>query len=87
MPYVKIDDRDKYAVKARTAIHPGQLNYQITSLLVQYVTEHSQITNGPTYQLLNEVMGVLESAKQEFYRRAVVPYESMKIQENGDMYD
>lgn len=86
MPYVNIDDRDKYFPKARTALNPGQLNYQITSLVTQYVREHSA-TSGLNYNLLNEVMGALSGAQQEFYRRAVVPYESMKIEQNGDMYD
>jgi hypothetical protein len=86
MPYVKIDDRDKYHVKAKTAITPGQLNFQITQLITQYVREN-QGSTGLTYSLLNEVVGALESAKLEFYRRAVVPYESVKISENGDMYE
>jgi len=31
-------------------------------------------------------MGVLECIKQEFYRRAVAPYEDKKKEENGDVY-
>lgn len=86
MPYIAIDDRDKYRVRAKTAVHPGQLNFQITSLVTQYVREN-QGSEGLSYALLNEVLGALEGAKLEFYRRAVVPYESRKIQDNGDLYD
>lgn len=42
--------------------------------------------NGGKYDSLNAVIGVLECAKQEFYRRAAVPYENQKITENGDVY-
>lgn len=91
MPYVDIDSRDKYAVKARVPINPGGLNYQITQLVINYVKQNSATAGGnPTglnYTLLNEVIGALECAKQEFYRRAVVPYESQKIQDNGDLYN
>jgi len=33
-----------------------------------------------------DVLGALEGAKQEFYRRKVVQYEENKIAENGDVY-
>jgi len=39
-----------------------------------------------TYSLLNEVMGVLECCKQEFYRRPVADYENKKLDLNGDVY-
>lgn len=38
------------------------------------------------YQDHNDVMGALEGAKQEYYRRIVAPYENEKIKENGDVY-
>ena len=37
------------------------------------------------YSKANELVGVLECVKQEFYRRQVVPYEEEKIGENGDL--
>lgn len=60
---------------------PGDLNYHITRLLCRYVTEQ-----GLSYRTLNDVVGALECAKQEFYRRVVIPYEDHKIIENGDVY-
>jgi hypothetical protein len=59
----------------------GELNYIITRLLRLYV-EH----RGESYQTFNDIMGALEGAKAEFYRRVVAPYEDVKIQENGDVY-
>lgn len=38
------------------------------------------------YVELNEVVGALESAKLELYRRIVGPYEDKKSAENGDVY-
>jgi len=43
-----------------------------------YVQEH-----GLCYKTLNEVIGVLECAGQEFYRKVVVPYEDLKRLKNG----
>jgi hypothetical protein len=38
-----------------------------------------------SYENFNAVMGALESAKQEYYRRVMVPYEEEKIKQNGDI--
>jgi len=38
------------------------------------------------YAHLNEVVGVLECAKLELYRRVVAPYEDQKMTESGDVY-
>jgi hypothetical protein len=58
---------------------PGELNYLITKLCLDYLGTES-------YSKYNEVIGVLECAKLEMYRRAVAPYEDKKIAENGDVY-
>lgn len=60
---------------------PGDFNYLVTKLAIKYM-EH----NGTNYTNCNQVMGILASAKQEFYRRLVAPYEDKKIEENGDVY-
>lgn len=60
---------------------PGQLNYSITKLINNYF--HN---NGGRYQQVNDILGALEGAKLEFYRRIAAPYEDMKIKENGDVY-
>lgn len=79
MPYIKQYKRDGLEpIVAPTT--PGELNYVITSLCHQYIQE-----NGLCYATLNEVIGVLECAKQELYRMVVAPYENMKQAENGCM--
>lgn len=88
MPYVKPDYRQELA-KIFEGIdfyrflpeEPGGLNYLLSILINAYVEKH-----GVNYAALNEVVGALEAAKLEFYRRIVVPYEDAKIEENGDMY-
>ena len=55
--------------------------FLITHMLTEYAKDKTI-----NYTLLNEIMGVLESAKQEFYRRMVVPYEDEKKEQNGDVY-
>jgi hypothetical protein len=48
---------------------------------VDYLRKH-----GLSYHNINDILGALEGAKLEFYRRVAVPYENGKIQENGDVY-
>lgn len=89
MPYISQNDRIKLnnlveslkcAVSDRHISTPGQLNYIFTVLAKAYVAEKSL-----TYTTLNDVVGVFESAKAEFQRRVVNPYEDAKIKEHGDV--
>lgn len=61
-------------------VTPGDLNYIITKMVHAYIDY-----KGLNYTHLNDVVGVLESAKAEFQRRVVAPYEDAKIAENGDV--
>ena len=81
MPYIHKSQRERLANGdyPRTA---GELNYLITQLCTTFIGRVA-----PSYTNYNEVIGVLECVKQEFYRRAMVPYEDKKIAENGDVYD
>lgn len=88
MPYIRELERVQFnsaLVMMRDALGfnptPGQLNYVLTSLCHHYAGAY-----GHKYETFNDVIGVLECAKQEFYRRAVVPYEDQKIKQNGDVY-
>lgn len=58
----------------------GELNYVITEVIKAYYN------NDRCYQSINDIIGALEGAKLEFYRRVATPYEDQKIQENGDVY-
>jgi hypothetical protein len=80
MPYISQDKRRFAHIDPLTA---GELNYAITLLIKQYAFERLE---GLNYQTINDVMGALEGAKAEFYRRVVVPYEDAKIEANGDVY-
>lgn len=78
MPY--IDKQTRAFLNNREPQNVGELNYLITKTCLDFVgTEKS-------YALYNAVVGALESAKLEFYRRVVAPYEDEKIKENGDVY-
>ena len=79
MPYISEQNRED--LKRRYPITPGELNYYLTLLLKEYIKN-----KGLSYQTINDIVGALEGAKLEFYRRVVAPYEDKKIQENGDVY-
>jgi len=82
MPYIKSVDRDRLALPATWSIEtPGELNYLVTTLAQRYLARH-----GTSYATINAIVGALECAKQEFYRRVAAPYEEKKIAENGDVY-
>lgn len=59
----------------------GALNFAITQLIRTYLdrVDHN-------YTNYNAVVGVLECAKLELYRRLISKYEDEKIAENGDVY-
>lgn len=42
---------------------------------------------GLKYDTINDILGALEGSKLEFYRRIAVPYENVKLAENGDVYE
>jgi hypothetical protein len=54
---------------------------QVTLAAIEYVETH-----GLSYATINDVMGALTGALQEFYRRAAAPYEDEAIDRNGDVY-
>lgn len=90
MPYVDLPTRHTLdpvvaaVVLALQRIGPdrraGALNYVISRVLFQLWGEL------PSYRLLNEAMGILMCAAQEFYRRVVAPYEDQKCEDHGDVF-
>jgi len=82
MPYIHQDDRLLLELKGpSSATTAGELNFLITALCIEYLNN-----NGMNYQRINDIVGALEGAKLEFYRRVAAPYEDIKIKENGDVY-
>lgn len=80
MPYIKQSAADEIS-KGRKLETPGELNYVITVMCLDYLD-----SKGLSYQTINDIVGALEGAKMEFYRRAAAPYEDKKILEHGDVY-
>lgn len=92
MPYIKKDEREVYDPQIDALIEQlthfgenrapvvGHVNYVISKLIWGIFEK-----NGPSYTLGNNLMGVLECVKQEYYRRQLAPYEDEKSVENGDL--
>jgi len=59
----------------------GLMNYSISALISKLLD-----TKGLNYHNINELIGMLECAKLELYRRVASPYEDEKIKSNGDVY-
>jgi hypothetical protein len=81
MPYIKQERRDAILGGARPQ-DAGELNFAITVLVDNYLMDKGEIR----YLHLNEVMGAMDCAKLELYRRVAAPYEDKKIAEAGDVY-
>jgi hypothetical protein len=86
MPYIKpkarqefIDAAMELACKIECA---GDLNYVVSIIMNIYIQRKSE-----SYATINELIGALECAKLELYRRVAAPYEDFKMKENGDVYD
>lgn len=82
MPYIKNARREALAARRSAPSNPGELNYVITDTVIEYLETH-----GLSYSTINDIMGALEGAKAEFYRRVAIPYEDDKIKANGDVYE
>ena len=93
MPYIPQDDRTTYdpliepLIEALRAQQPqsrkGHANYVITQILRKAwgVDEPAN----ESYSNYADLIGTLECAKQELYRRWVADYEDKAIVKNGDL--
>jgi hypothetical protein len=83
MPYIKQEDRVRLDPLDGDSMPrtPGELNYIFSWYIEDYVAG-----NGLSYQTINDVLGALDGASKEFYRRIAAPYEDQKIKENGDVF-
>lgn len=84
MPYIDSQRRKQlteqcYDELFYNDLSAGDLNFIISKLL----TEH--LKRNFNYDKINELIGVLECAKLELYRRQAAPYEDMKMLANGDL--
>lgn len=85
MPYIPGSERKfkctSLADEDGTPLTAGQFNYLITQSCIGHLTDR-----GLNYEALNEIIGALECAKLELYRRVAAPYEQSKMKQNGDVY-
>lgn len=79
-PYIDNGIRESLN-EGRKATKGGELNYQVSKLANDFIA-----MRGLSYATVNELVGALECAKLELYRRVAVPYEDLKIGEHGDVY-
>jgi hypothetical protein len=87
MPYIKQAYRQEYDLLVKSIVlhdyhNAGELNFLITKMLNEFIAQ-----NGLSYSTLNELVGMLECAKLELYRRVAAPYEDQKKFDNGDVYE
>jgi hypothetical protein len=82
MPYIPEADRRRLD-RGGEPETPGELNYALTRLVDRYLVRRG----GLRYAHLNEVVGALECAKLELYRRLAAPYEDRKLEEEGEVYE
>lgn len=89
MPYITKDRRSQLARPHLDHPQtPGELNYVLTMVCLGYLDswlDHND-TDTLKYTQLNDIVGALEGAKMEFYRRIVAPFEEAKREKNGDVY-
>jgi len=85
MPYIAQVDRESFeyvehVLKRHAAESAGEIQYLIALVIKGYMSN-----NDYRYQTMNDVMGALNGANLEFYRRYVGPYEDECIAKNGDV--
>mgnify|MGYP001578008472 CR=1 FL=1 len=79
MPYIDNDRRDDI-LNGESLYTIGELVFQLTMVVLKYLPRQ------PKFADYDAVIGALECAKLELYRRRVAVYEDQKIRENGDVY-
>lgn len=97
MPYIKEEVRKELEPELQALLlrmSRTTVDYETTldGMIVYVITELVKATYSTRkyrnkFDDLASVIGLLESAKLEFYRRVVSPYEDSKIEENGDVFD
>jgi hypothetical protein len=81
MPYIPKKRREELFRFGNPRI-AGELNFMFCQIAQNYIYRQ-----GESYQNYNDIMGALEGAKLEIYRRLIAPYENKKCEINGDVFD
>lgn len=92
MPYIAPKEREQYEETIQSLVEDffhsgdnwrGDMNYVVSSIIARLIEKWQ----GPRYAQINDLIGVLECIKLELYRRVAAPYEDIKAEENGDVYN
>ena len=79
MPYIPKEARERVAAMGPCRV--GELTYALYRECVRYARSEPP----ESFATYAEILGALEATKLELYRRHVVPYENIKLEENGDV--
>ena len=79
MPYVLKSRRVELEL-TRHAETPGELNFLVSTDMLDYLDRH-----GLSYDTMNDIVGAVVNALDEFKRRVINEYEDKKIATNGDL--
>ena len=85
MPYIIEESRkdiDRVIKNLPRHLHAAELNYIFCKIVLKHLKDAPKVD----YACINGVIGALECAKLEIYRRLAVPYEEKKREENGDVF-
>ena len=66
-------DRGLIALNLSEIKDSGGLNYAIHQIIAEYISQNKE-----SYQTYNDIIGALECAKMELYRRLISEYEDKK---------
>lgn len=85
MPYITQASREDFKdieelIQSKPPQCAGDIQYILALLIKEYMSN-----NPYRYGTMNDVMGALNGANLEFYRRYVGPYEDECIDKNGDV--
>jgi len=80
MPYIYKQQREDVLTN-RAPLNAGELNFLISDMCDKYIKR-----NGLSYTIINTLIGALECAKLELYRRIAGKYEDQKLFDNGEVY-
>lgn len=94
MPYIKQEDRVKLkeiaddlcfelnelSIGSDFGHKAGNLNYFISTVI------NNLLMDNRSYARINELIGALECAKLEIYRKLAAPYEDQKASSNGEVF-
>jgi len=81
VPYLEKSRRKAIETKLICIDKGGDFNYVVTRICQTFLE-----LKGESYATYNELIGALECAKLELYRRKIGPYEDKAIEKNGDVW-